>query len=369
MTGHLAPSPVDTQLDDIVERLAGLGARYDAAPLFPVDSLAVLSAVGLHRRFAPPAAGGENFPNEVARNDALVNALRIVGRGDLSIGRLFEGHINALCLFGWYATSAQLDWLGAMLEAGSWFGVWATEPPPGVRLEADGTTLTGSKMFASGAGGLDYALATVAWSDGPRRLAIVPAKAPERTNLSAWRVRGMRASASGRYDLTGCSVAPAMWLGQPGDYDRDPRFTAGAWRFCAAQLGGVEALLAETVRALGENARHDPVQRARLADAYVAARTAGFWVREAARRAAAEEDDAVSLARLARGVVERAGLDVMEASARLFGTRSAFDGERVDKISRDLALYLRQAGPDHARDCAAQALLARDVWRSDDRLW
>ncbi|WP_454886658.1 acyl-CoA dehydrogenase [Sphingomonas oryzagri] len=365
----IRPSPSSKVLDDVVERLAALGARYDAAPLFPSDSLATLVGAGLHRRFAPVSSGGEAFANETARNDALAQALRLVGRGDLSIGRLFEGHVNALHLFDWYATTEQLGWLDHVLGAGAWFGVWATEPPPGVRLDEDGTTLVGAKMFASGAGGLDYTLATVASAGNTRRLAIVPADDCARTDLSGWRVRGMRASASGRYDLTGLSIAPDMWLGRPGDYDRDPRFTAGAWRFCAVQLGGLEALLTETIAGLGDTGRSDPVQRARLVDFYVATRTAGFWVREAARRAAAAEDDAIAIARLARGVVERAALDGMEASARLLGTRSAFDGERIDKIIRDLSLYLRQAGPDHARDCAAQALLDHDVWPRGDRLW
>jgi hypothetical protein len=59
----------------------------------------------------------------------------------------------------------------------------------------------------------------------------------------------------------------------------------------------------------------------------------------------------------------------MEHAARAVGTRSAFDGQRIDKITRDLSLYLRQAGPDHARDQAAIAWLDHDVWGGDDRLW
>jgi hypothetical protein len=367
MTTRPLPTPSTSQ--DIVQRLAALGARYDAAPLFPADSLAALSSAGLHRRFGPREAGGEAFADEVARNAALVDSLRLVGRGDLSIGRLFEGHVNALCLFDWYADPDQLNWLNRALTEGAWFGVWATEASPGVQLDDDGITLTGAKTFASGAGGLTYALVTVASATGARRLAIVPADHAARTDLSGWRVRGMRASASGRYDLTGLAVSPEMWLGRPGDYDREPRFTAGAWRFCAVQLGGVEALLRETIEALSDTARSDPVQRARLGDFYVAIRTAGFWVCEAARRAATNDEDAAAIVQLLRGVVERTALDGMESSARLLGTRSAFDGERVDKIIRDLSLYLRQAGPDHARDCAARALLDHDVWSKTERLW
>lgn len=352
---------------DIVAVLAEYGARYDAAPRFPAESLRLLVAAGLHRRFAPRAAGGDAFADPLARHAAMERALRQVGRGDLSVGRLYEGHVNALSLFDWHGTAAQQQWLGAQLDRGAWFGMWATEPPPGVRIE--GALLSGAKSFASGAGGLDFALVTAASPDAARRLAVVPANDPARADCSGWRVRGMRASVSGQYALDGLRIGPEMLLGAPGDYDRDPRFTAGAWRFCAVQLGGIEALLADVQATIRDAARGDPVQRARFAGAFVAMRSAGFWVREAARRFAMEDADSVAIARLARGVVEDAGSLAMDAAARILGTRSAFDGERADKIIRDLSLYLRQAGPDHARDEAAKLLLDRDPWDGDEALW
>jgi alkylation response protein AidB-like acyl-CoA dehydrogenase len=355
---------------DVASALSFLGARYDAAPLFPVDSLRLLLSAGYHRRFAPVAAGGESFADERVRFDALRDALRIVGRGDLSVGRLFEGHVNALLLFGWYGSAEQLAWLDQVLNAGAWFGVWATEPAPGTRLiEGDGPVLSGAKLFASGAGGLDYAVVTAAVEGSERRLIIVPANDAARADTSHWRVRGMRASVSGRYDLDGIETVRLMLLGAAGVYDREPRFTAGAWRFCAVQLGGIEALVQEIRSGMSDAAKGDAVQRARFADAVVAARTAGFWVQEAATRTAAEHLDAIAIARMTRGVVERAGLDVIEAASRILGTRSAFDGERADKIIRDLSLYLRQAGPDYARDQAASVLLDHDCWSEGDLLW
>eukprot|EP00456_Euglypha_rotunda_P070445 TRINITY_DN6251_c0_g1_i1.p3 TRINITY_DN6251_c0_g1~~TRINITY_DN6251_c0_g1_i1.p3 ORF type:complete len:185 (+),score=34.13 TRINITY_DN6251_c0_g1_i1:1494-2048(+) len=167
----------------------------------------------------------------------------------------------------------------------------------------------------------------------------------------------------------GITVEPLMLLGEPGDYDRDRRFTAEPWRFCAAQPGGIEALVTEIRGSTREVARKDPIQRARFADAVVAVRTAGFWVNEAARRFASGHNDVVTIAQLKRGIVENAGFTVMEAATGILITQSAFDGQRADKIIRDLCLYLRQAGPDHARDEAAKPLLDRDLWIEGDRLW
>lgn len=353
------------------ERLASLGARYDAVPVFPADSLALIARSGLNRRYAPVASGGETFSDAREENLDMLDALRGVGRADLSLGRLFEGHVNALKLFDWYGTPAQHRVLSDHLDHGQFYGVWATEPSPGVTIEPDGEAehLQGAKVFATGAGGLGFAVVTARPADGHRHLIVVPADQADRTDLSGWRVRGMRATGSGSYDVSGLTVTDANTLGEPGDYDREPRFTAGAWRFTAVQLGGIESLLTETRAALSDAAKADPLQRAKFAEAVVATRTAGLWVREAALRAATEDIDASAFARLTRGVVERAGLDVMELSARLVGTRSAFDGQRIDKITRDLSLYLRQAGPDYARDQAALVWLDRDAWGESDPLW
>mgnify|MGYP004264439721 CR=1 FL=1 len=59
---------------------------------------------------------------------------------------------------------------------------------------------------------------------------------------------------------------------------------------------------------------------------------------------------------------ERVDLEMANAAKR------AMAGERADKIIRDLSLYLRQAGPDHARDRAAESWLERDIW-AEDRWW
>ena len=359
---------------DLVNLHAGLctlGAQYDAAPAFPAESLDVLTGVGLHRRYAPLASGGTTFGSARLEALDLLDSLRVVGRADLSLGRLFEGHVNALKLFAWYGALDQTRRLGDHLDRGLYYGVWATEPAPGVRIVGTGDTaiVEGAKAFATGAGGLGFAVITARAEVGPRRMVIVPADTTERTDLSGWQVRGMRATGSGLYEVTGLPASREACLGAPGDYDREPRFTAGAWRFTAVQLGGIEGLLMELRLAMSEGARNDPLQRAKFAEAVVATRTAGFWVREAALRSADEDSDAPAFVQMTRGIVERAGLDVIELAARIVGTRSAFDGQRIDKISRDLSLYLRQAGPDHARDQAAQAWLDHDVWSADDRLW
>ncbi|MDG5487818.1 acyl-CoA/acyl-ACP dehydrogenase [Sphingomonas sp. BGYR3] len=353
--------------DAMLPALTDLGMRYDAAPAYPADSMAMLHRAGLLTAFAPAESGGHQWAGEGPRHRAMFEILRRIGRADLSIGRLYEGHVNAVLLYDWFGDAGQRAWLGQRLLEGCVFGVWASEQSPGVRLIGDpqAPMLAGSKHFASGAGGNAYAIVTAQCAGASRRLVTVRADDVARTDNSRWRVRGMRATMSGSYALDDIVPGAGAMLGQPGDYDLEPRFTAGAWRFCAVQLGGIEALVQTLKADLSEAAIDSAVARASFANAVVAARTAYLWVREVMLRAAQQDDDAVPFALMTRGVVERAALDGMEIASRLLGTRSAMDGNRADKIIRDLSLYLRQAGPDYARDRAAAAWLDHDAWGED----
>jgi alkylation response protein AidB-like acyl-CoA dehydrogenase len=314
--------------------LSGLAAQADRHGGFPSKGLESLRRLGVFEAFA-----GLAEPD----SGSLIDALRFVGRADLSLGRIFEGHVNAVRLIDWYGDAAQKHRLAQDLAAKRLFGVWATEPAPGVRIvQEDGAwVLTGAKSFATGCLGLARAVITVQ-AESEKRLLIVPIT-PERADVGGWTPRGMRATGSGLYDFTGVAVEPEMWLGQAGDYEQEPRFTGGAWRFTAVQLGAVERLVMLLRDHLKQGPGHgDPLQRRAFALAVAAALTL-----------------------MTRGVVEQAGLKVMEIAARAIGTRSFFDDQEVDRITRDLGLYLRQAHPDLAVDRAALAWLDGDCWGED----
>jgi len=345
------------RLADARAELSSLAAEADRCGGFPSKGLEVLRRLGVFEAFAGLAE---------PEADTLMDALRLVGRADLSLGRIFEGHVNAVRLIDWYGDAAQKHRLAQDLAAKRLFGVWATEPPPGVQVidEGGGPTLAGAKSFATGCLGLERAIITVQ-SDGEKRLLIVPIT-PARADVSGWKTRGMRATGSGLYEFTGVPVTPEMWLGQAGDYEREPRFTGGAWRFTAVQLGAVERLVMLLRAHLRQGPGHaDPVQRRAFALAVAAARTAGLWVRQAAAMTEQGRPEAVAVTLMTRGVVEQAGLKVMEIAARAIGTRSFFNDQEVDRITRDLGLYLRQAQPDLAVDRAAEAWLEADCWGED----
>ncbi|WP_419826735.1 acyl-CoA dehydrogenase [Sphingomonas sp.] len=353
-----------TPPDSFLRALGPLARAWDAAngdEAFPAERLAAVARAGGLTAFT-------RLPDEHAVR-ALYAALRRIGGADLSLGRIWEGHVNAAQLVDAYGDAAQR----AAVEAGSRvLGVWNTEPAPGMTIAREGDVwrLSGAKSFATGAGHIDAALITARLPDGGKQMVVVDIRDHrERADNAGWRVRGMRGTRSGRFDFDGLVVASEALIGAPGDYEREPRFSAGAWRFAAVQLGAAEALvrhLRDHLVASGK--REEPIQRARFAGCVAAVRGAGAWVERAALRAEAGDADAIPLTLMARGVVEEAALGVMEAAARGVGTAAFFEDSRIDRISRDLGLYLRQPVPDQARDRAAAAWLERDRW-GDDPWW
>ena len=150
-------------------------------------------------------------------------------------------------------------------------------------------------------------------------------------------------------------------IGSAGDFMRQPSFSGGAWRFCAAHVGATERLVDLfrdhlVARSRGE----DPYQLQRLAQCIAAAKTARHWVEEAARRLSDEEaapGHVVAFANLTRMVTERCALDVMESVQRGVGLTSFIRPHPIERISRDLSTYLRQPVPDLAMTDGAKAFL------------
>ncbi len=68
-----------------------------------------------------------------------------------------------------------------------------------------------------------------------------------------------------------------------------------------------------------------------------------------------------------RLAVERAGLDVLQLAQRSVGLQGFLRGHPLERLSRDLATYLRQPAPDGALVGAAEEILAAGGMAGD--LW
>jgi alkylation response protein AidB-like acyl-CoA dehydrogenase len=315
----------------------------DAA--FPAEEFELLRRIGA---LSPPLpVGGHPTVCELA------SLLALVGQGNLSAGRIFEAHVNSRHLITRYGATA--PWHDDCL-----FGLWVTDPPEnGLRMRQHGRRilLSGVKQFCSGAGFVTGALVTARDPDGETRMLVLQLGIGETVAALPSPLHGMRAAVTGVVDFTGCDVASDALLGQPGDYLREPDFSAGAWRGSAVALGGLTALLDDAIVQLRASGRFDsPHCQARVGQAIIARETSRLWVQAAAK--VAEDTSAntayrVATVGLARIAVETACLDAMRFVQRSLGLSAFRQGNPVERICRDLATYLRQPAPDEVLTEAA----------------
>ncbi|MBC7504458.1 MAG: acyl-CoA/acyl-ACP dehydrogenase [Sandarakinorhabdus sp.] len=351
------PDPV-TAAVDVAGIAAALAARRDSDGSVPDIEIAALADTGLLHAPLPLAWGGKALGAGPAGGEMLRSVLRIIGGGSLALGRLNEGHVNAVCLAMRYGNAGHLRLLNAEAVAGRLSAVWNAQTGDGLHL--DGDTLIGGKIYTSGLGIVRRPVSA------PMRrgdvVMVIPDVATARGDLSAWTPLGMRASLTGAADFTGITIAPADIIGGAGDYYRAPLFAGGAWRVLAVQLGALEQLLAlyrTQMKTRGRDA--DPIQRARFGDAAAPLETRRLWTARAAAIVAdaAQDPGAVdALVNFARHEFERAALAIIERVERGIGLSAMLRPDPVERIVRDLTTYLRQPFPDVALDAAAGWALA-----------
>ncbi len=263
-------------------------------------------------------------------------ALATVTAHDVALGRLVEGHVDALAILAEAETSP---------PAGSRLGVWAAGAPADVVAEpaAGGFTLRGTRRWCSGASFLTHAL-VVASLRGARHLFLVDLSIPGITaDPGSWRAVGM--SRSDTLDVTfadvsidhSCRVGGANWYLERAGFWQGSIGVAACWWGGAA---GVGAALEETLPG-GEPHR----------DAHRGAVAARLWSLRLGVAAAAAHIDADpcdegglthTVALALRHVVEQGSEEVIARVGRALGAaplcRDAAHAHRV----ADLAVYLRQ---------------------------
>jgi alkylation response protein AidB-like acyl-CoA dehydrogenase len=368
-------------VEEVIEFCRQNAGEIDYEGAFPEQEFSRIADAGL---LAAPVAGehgGMGFGADPGRGPHLLHLLKRIGYGNLSVGRLYEGHANAVQLIQTYGTAEQIKrYSRDAVEHRMIFGVWNTEMADGVKIYplGDGRyRLEGAKTFASGAGSIQRPLVTGALPDGGWQMFVVPAeRVSTDVDTSWWKPIGMRSSATFKIDFTGVELTQDDLIGDPGDYHRPPWFTGGAIRFAAVQLGGAHALLDETRWFLQKTGRtEDPFQRQRIGTAQIAAEAGNLWLERAGGmldRALAATDDVefeqiMSYAGMTRTAIEQIALDMIRWSQQSVGARGLVRPEPFERIIRDLTMYLRQPAPDAVLAGVGQFSLEREG--RSDQLW
>ncbi|AKD56114.1 acyl-CoA dehydrogenase family protein [Spirosoma radiotolerans] len=359
----LAPKPLlglDSEpIAALCKQIADAAAQTDDDKTFPEEAFSRLAEAGLLAVTLP----GRQLDSRSPKTSQLLQLLKRIGAANLSVGRVYEGHINALNLIHLYATQEQKTrWYADVSQYKRLFSVWNTQAADGIKIHALANgryRLEGAKTFCSGSGWIQRPLITGQLLGDPSgqgwQMCIIPTERVDAIaqDTSFWQPLGMRASVSYKLDFTGLEISREDLLGQPDDYYRQPYFSGGASRFAAVQLGGAEALFNATRALLASmNRTDDPIQRTRLAEMAWLIESGNQWLKAAGENTDAwladenETEKIVAYTNMTRTAIEEICLRVMPLAERSVGARGLMRPLPFERIHRDLTFYLRQPAPD-----------------------
>ncbi|MCM4157335.1 acyl-CoA dehydrogenase family protein [Gramella sp. AN32] len=284
----------------------------------------------------------------------ILRVLQKLGAYDLSVGRIYEGHINALSLINQFGTEAQKRDYFSQAKNGTFFGIWNSEIPAEalqINKTKEGYTLKGAKIFCSGANHILRPIVTADGEDGKLMLVLNLDEYGLTEDYAYWKPMGMSASVSCRFDFSEITITEDQILGKPSAYFANPEFVGGAIRFAAVQLGGARAAFQATLDHLVEYKRTDDVlQLTRIGKIKVLMETGNLWLKKAGKAFDKREkfpeecmDIANSFRILTREICEKT-LALCEMSV---GLQGLLKPHPLERIHRDLSVYLKQPAPDH----------------------
>ncbi|MFN8512128.1 MAG: acyl-CoA dehydrogenase family protein [Chloroflexia bacterium] len=374
--------------DEIAAASASEAAALDEEGRFPAAAFARIRAAGLLAAPLPRALGGLGLGSEPGCTLPLLRVLKSLGRGDLSVARIYEGHVNALFLIGLFGTAAQRERAAADARAGKLFAVWNTEGGDGVHfapLPEGGYRLAGSKLFTSGSLQIERALIGGKLPDGGWQLCLVPmdeVRVP--ADASVWKPLGMRASVSHKVDFTGVRSATRRADRRSGRPATSAALGSRAGRSASPPRNSARRRRCSRRRAHrppgSRDRTGDPFQRVRAGEAAIAcaAASSGCKMRQAysmrsrrhcapTRRRTRRPRQRSWPTRISRGW--RSTRPACTSSNWWIDRdgRGLLRPHPVERIGRDLRLYLRQPAPDAA--LATAGAYALETEAPAERLW
>ncbi|MBU3025217.1 acyl-CoA dehydrogenase family protein [Zobellia galactanivorans] len=339
------------KLTELHKRLKPIPVNEDS---FPTEAFEFLNANKLFGLNIPKVYGGMGIGVQDGAVK-LLTVLKEVGFYDLSVGRIYEGHLNAMQLIEEFGTPLQKvryfkESLGGML-----FGVWNSEfSNEGLQLmeASGGSKLKGAKVFCSGGVRVKRPIVTVATTEGKRMIVLNLDQMSLKEDHSFWTPLGMKASMSCRLDFSEMRIVKSQFLGELGDYEREPLFSGGAIRFAAVQLGGAEAAIYHTLEHLKKLDRTGNVhQTSRLGRLAILRERGNAWVQRAGKAMGNQNLDSsqlVNLANMMRIEVREICEEVLSTAELSVGLAGLMTPHPLERIHRDLSVYLKQPGPDRA---------------------
>ena len=272
----------------------------------------------------------------------LIEELVALGRTDIPLARLSEGHVDALLI---------LDQASAAPVPGALYGVWASRSARtglSAQEQGDDFLVTGTLRFASGSGLVDRALVPI-WLDEHRHVLVDLDASRLSFDASVWRTSAMVPSRTYETAVDRLVVPRSAQRGAEGFYLGRRGFAAGGVGVAACWVGGAARVLDVLV---AFHPRPNPAQQVRLGQIRTDLLVAAAAVRSGGRALADPRLDTGVVALEVRTAVAEAVHRVLASARMLTGPTGLALDDAVAHVVPDLELYTLQ----HNLDAAEPAL-------------
>jgi alkylation response protein AidB-like acyl-CoA dehydrogenase len=392
LTGQLADT-LDAASREYVARVAGLAREkfapradgYDCAAAFPAEDFEDLFRAGLCAPCVPEAYGGLGIgPGRSTYN--LWMMTKELARADMSLARCWEGHVNSQVLIAALASEEQkARWFEGIVDRGDLWVAWSGEPQskvPGqassfgthLRKVSGGYLLNGTKAYATSAGHAHRAILLVN-AEGPGGARHAPTSSDQLLLLACllggsgvtfdgswWNPIGMRATVSYLARFEDVFIPAEDVIGLPGQYLKEAWQTRFSPHYASAFLGGAEAAYEYAIESITKQQREDdPYVIHRIAQMSLNVESAHLWLKHVAELWDTNRIEEAKVAGIrARYVVEKLAMEILDHCVRACGARSLVKPSPVERIYRDLSMYVRHDNGDQVLATIGSQVLGRD---------
>jgi alkylation response protein AidB-like acyl-CoA dehydrogenase len=392
LTGQLADT-FDAARRAHLARIAGLAQEkfapradgYDRAAAFPTEDFEDLFRAGVHAPCVPEAYGGLGL-GPGSDTFVLWMMTKELARADMSLARCWEGHVNSQVLISALANEEQkARWFEGIVDRGDIWVAWSGEPQSKVPGQASsfgthlrkvngGYLLNGTKAYATSAGHARRAILLVN-AEGPGGARHASASSDQLLLLTCtlsdpgvtfdsswWNPIGMRATVSYLVRFEDVFIAAEDVIGRPGQYLNEAWQTRFSPHYASAFLGGAEAAYEYALASIKKQQREDdPYVIHRIAQMSLNVETAHVWLKHVAELWDTNRIEEAKVAGIrARYVVEKLAMEILDHCVRACGARSLVKPSPVERIYRDLSIYVRHDNCDQVLATIGSQVLGRD---------
>jgi alkylation response protein AidB-like acyl-CoA dehydrogenase len=370
----------------LVPKFAERAPEYDRDAIFPSEDFDDLAAAGLLAPTIPKAYGGLGLGPYAGDVFTLWMMTKTIAGADLSLARCWEGHANSLVLLDGIASEEQkARWFRGVVEQGETWVAWSGEPQSrapgdnarfGTSLERvdGGYILDGAKAFCTSAGGARWALLLIntAGPGGARHasgaaadtvlLAACDLRDPNvHVDGSWWDPIGMRATVSHAVRFDRMFLPDENLVGTPGQYLREGWQTCFVPHYASAFLGAAEAAYDYALGYITTQRKgDDPYVQHHVAKMAMNVETAHLLLRHVATLwETGRCPEAQVAGSRARHLVEHLALETVDHAIRACGARALNRPSPVERILRDLSMYVRHDNDDQVLATIGRSVLGK----------